>query len=249
MQKWCPEAFDATSALVFRDDGPSFEPIVPAGLPAAAVDAEVDRGFRSERGLGDPATIMNHLSPRERTMVCELVEQDVARVYAEREAALRTELEQAMQAELARVQQAQQAFAENWRQETDRRLQELAAASARLALQVAGKLVRRVVQDDREVLVRAIETVFYGAGTREPLTVTVHPDDAAWLESDPELTARLRIGSVVADRRVEQGGCLIAADGREWDATLGSQLESIGEVVEEWLATAGGPGAPKESDA
>ncbi|HPF70700.1 MAG TPA: FliH/SctL family protein, partial [Candidatus Krumholzibacteria bacterium] len=239
-QKWCPEAFDTSPVAVFRSDGPVFESDLQGLAPGMlSEETEWDRTFRAERGLGDPSNLMGHLSALERTTICELVEQDVSRAYAEREVLLRAELEAARDREVAELRAAQEAFAASWTEATDAHLQQIAGAAARLALQLAGKIVRRVAADDAGVLTRAVETVFYGAGTRDALAVTVHPDDAAWLEANPTVRERLRIGTVTPDRRVERGGCLLAADGREWDATLQSQLDTLGEVLEEWVTTLG----------
>lgn len=245
MQRWSPEAFDleATGAPVVRVDGNVFTPLAGAALvPAPGAG---DRQFRSETGFSDPRALMSHLAPHERALVCELVEQDLARSYAVREQALRDELEEGRRRDRQQQQAAQDAFAAAWQQQQDGRLREIAVAAARLAVQLAGKLVRRAAEGDPQTLARTLETVLYGAGARGPLTVSVHPDDAAWLEQRPELRERLRIGDLVHDRRIERGGCVVAADGHEWDATLAGQLEILGEVVEEWLTTdpsgGGGP--------
>ena len=249
MRNWSPEAFDlaAGGATVIRTGGEEFAP-----LAAPRLDGEPgagDRRFRREAGFADPSVIMASLSHQERALVCELVEQDVARAYAEREAALRAELAAAQQAELEALRAAQEAFAARWQQQDEQQRRELAAASARLAMQLAGKIVRGTAGRDPEVLARSLETVFYGAGARGALAVTVHPDDAAWLEDNPDLRRRLRIGDVVPDRRIAPGGCLVAADGREWDVTLQSQLDALSAVVEEWLTTAGrGSGAGEGHD-
>lgn len=246
MQRWSPEAFDpaATGTTVVRGDGAVFTPLAGAALAAGPVAG--DRRFRSESGFGDPRVLMAQLSAPERAVVCDLVEQDVSRRYAEQEAALRAELEEARRRDRQELQQAQDAFAAAWQEQHDARLREIAVAAARLAVQLAGKLVRRAAAADPETLARTLETVLYGAGARGPLTVTVHPDDAAWLDARPELRERLRIGDLVHDRRIDRGGCVVAADGREWDATLQGQLETLGEVVEEWLTVErpdGGGGA------
>ena len=186
---------------------------------------------------------MAGLNPQERAMVFELVEQDVAREYAARETALRQELEAARRAELDELRLVQDTFAAHWHEQQERSAQQIAVAAARLAVQVAGKLARIRAERDPEMLVRALETVFYAAAARGPLTVTVHPDEAAWLESRDDLRERLRIGTVVADRRIARGGCVVGADGREWDATLEGQLESLGEIVEDWLTSDNAPDA------
>lgn len=249
MRNWCPEDFDlaAGGATVIRADGGEFAAMAMPREGDEPGDGE--RTFRREAGFADPTAILASLSHQERSLVCELVEQDVARAYAEREAELRRDLEAAQRAGLDALRAAQDAFAAGWQEQAEQRHRDLAAASARLAVQLAGKIVRGTAERDPEVLARALETVFYGAGARGALTVTVHPEDAAWLEDNSALRARLRIGDVIPDRRIERGGCLVAADGREWDITLQSQLDAMAEVVEEWLTTeASGPGPGEGHD-
>ena len=63
----------------------------------------------------------------------------------------------------------------------------LARETTTAAIIMATKLVRREVAQEPEVLVRAIETVLYKAAAGCPLSVTVHPEDAAWLEAAPAI--------------------------------------------------------------
>ena len=161
MRNWSPEAFDLAAGgdTVIRTGGEEFAP-----LAAPRLDGEPgagDRRFRREAGFADPSVIMASLSHQERSLVCELVEQDVARAYAEREAALRAELAAAQQAELDGPARRAGELAERWQQQDEQQRRDLAAASARLAMQLAGKIVRGTAGRDPEVLARSLETVFY----------------------------------------------------------------------------------------
>ncbi len=86
-------------------------------------------------------------------------------------------------------------------------------------------------------MARVIETTLYKITEDAPLTVRTCPVDAAWLSGRSALLERLHIGQIVADRRIDQGGCVIQSDGREWDATLTRQLDTLSEIVAEMIAT------------
>ncbi len=108
---------------------------------------------------------------------------------------------------------------------------------ARDAVQMAEKIVRQSVAVAPEALARVVETTLFKIYADAPLTLRTNPLDAAWLSSQNELTERLHIGQIVADRRIDQGGCVIQCEGREWDATLARQLDTLGEIVAEMIAT------------
>ncbi|MFO7653902.1 MAG: FliH/SctL family protein [Candidatus Krumholzibacteriia bacterium] len=219
------------------DAGGTFVPLAPeagSGTPAR------DPRFRSESGFLDPRSVLDHLSTDEREGLRALVE---------------TELRQRYDVRLAEAQATERAAAEERVAEHERRCaawqHELAAAvdahrrelvnrlareSVDLALALAEKVIRSAVTADPDVLVRALETVLHKVEAGAALEIIASPQDARRLEADPELCERLRIGRVRADRRVAPGGCRVrGGDGAEWDATVDSQLQALGEVVHEWL--------------
>jgi len=248
MQRWCPEP------LVPEPQAGSFQPL------AAAVEAPAAAGFRPETGFADSRGLLTQLSRSERAEVVELLEQDLRREFEERAQAETAAREAAATA----AQAAEQAALARWREELADGLQQqardtfaaLARRTAEVALLMASKIVRREVAQDPQILVRTLETVLYKVDAGCELAVTVHPDDAAWLDAAPETCRRLRIGEVKSDRRLERGGCLVQAADAEWDATIDRQLAVLAEALEEVLATpapsepapATAPPAPREPD-
>ena len=115
----------------------------------------------------------------------------------------------------------------------------MSGACARLAVELAEKIVRSRVEGDPAIIARAVETALRCGDSGSQLTVTAAPEDAAWLEGEDELRERLGITRVVADRRISRGGCLVDDGQREWNATLEGQLETLAEVIDEWIVTAG----------
>ena len=238
MLKWSPEPFDLTtedgrSPLVSSDDFQS----TGVGVSPGA-DGNSAREFRREAGFTDTKALMNALTPDERSQVYELVEIDLAEEYRVREQELTADFE----TRVAAIKSENEKFMAGW---TERlagamavQLNEAASASARLAVQMAEKIVRQTVKVDPEVISRVVETTLFKISESSPLTLRTSPEDASWLAGQSALLARLHIGNVVADRRVDRGGCIVQSEGREWDATLDRQLETLAEIVSEMIGTA-----------
>lgn len=240
MQKWSPEPFAP-------EGSPGAGPVVAVFRTASDTGTStLDDGaaalqFRRETGYTDPRALLGTLTREERADLYELAEQDVAASYEQR-------LADQAAAHEASLAEAKREFAERfaaWTGELERAVREdLAAASAgaaRLALQVAGKIVRDTVAADHGALTRAIETVLFRQQQAAPLQVHVCPADAAWLAGQPELRARLNIEIVTPDRRLSEGDCRVRSGAREWDLTIDGQLAVLGEILEEVLTTNQGP--------
>lgn len=242
MQKWCPEPLAGASG-----SAAGFESTPLAAAPDAAGD---QHGFRPEQGFAAADGLLRSLSRDERAQVMALLEQDLRREYEQRHqestSALETAAHEAHRAATEALAQWQAGLATALRQEIDATLASWARRLGEIAVLMATRVVRREVQLDPQILVRAVETVLFKAEAGRPLTVTAHPDDAAWLEQSPELRDQLRISAIKTDRRVERGGCLVHSDQIEWDATVERQLAVLGEVVDEALAQTVASSSPEE---
>lgn len=230
MQKWSPELFEEPTPA-------STSAAVGADFETAAVASSQDKSFRREAGFADTKALMNSLTAKERSQVFELVELDLAKEFQAREEELTREHETSLAAARAETEQLVAIWSERLAAALASELQDAAAAAARLAVQLAQKIVRRTVSVDPTVLARVIETTLYKITTATPLVIHAHPNDAAWLQQQTDLLERLSIGQIVPDRRVDSGGCLIQNEGREWDATLTRQLDTLDEIVAEMIAT------------
>jgi len=233
MQKWCPEPFDLA------------EPTAPSvARPAAGFETDpTDVGsaqflFRSESGFVDQEALMGSLTRAERSQIFELVELEVADVYTARETVLKAEHQAILDQMRTEHETALAGLGTAVETTLGALRQDMAAASARLAVQLAEKIVRATVKIDAEVLVRNLETTLFKVHGSGPVSVDVNPTDAQWLAEHPEILEKLQIITVNRDRRIEAGGGLVRAGSHTWDATLGSQLETLSEVVEEMIATA-----------
>lgn len=246
MLKWSPEPFDtepvATASPIARAE--DFEATGTAVVETTGTVGDTlgdTQGFRREAGFTDTKSLMNSLTSEERSQVYELVELDLIEGYKIREQEMVDEYD----TRLAEMRSESERRMEMWSQKISdavaTEVKEAASASARLAVQMAEKIVRQTVVANPEILARAIETTLFKISENTPLTVRTHPDEAAWLDQHTALKDRLNIEVVVADRRVDQGGCVINCGGREWDATLPRQMGNLAEIVEEMIATAVNP--------
>lgn len=221
MQRWSPEEFAAAPS----PPGPGFAAGVPAGAAAAFAPAAGAVPFRAEFTELTAPALRGLLTAAER-------EQVEALARAEAEAAARER-----QAESERRRDAEnQAFCRELAARLEAEWRAAMAAVAKrgveLALAMAERILRREVARDPDVLARALEALLYRVPSGAQLAVTAHPEDAAWLQAQPELCARLRVVSVQADRRVARGGCQVACDRRQWDLTVPGQLEALAEAIE-----------------
>jgi flagellar biosynthesis/type III secretory pathway protein FliH len=247
MQKWLPDAFTPDAPVVASMVGKAtleFESGYSQNtnaLDAATDPSNGNRLFMSESGFSGPEAIMSHLTSDERAQVFELVEQDITRKFRKREEKLKEELVSDLDKARQDFQKTMDTWSENLENVLAAHLKKTADMSVRLAFHLAEKNVRTRVQCDQEILVRALETTLFKVDGDKKVIVNVNPDQVELLESQDKLKERLGIHQVVADRRVDAGGCLVRTEKMEWDATIKSQLEYLGELVEEMIATGDQP--------
>jgi hypothetical protein len=238
MQKWCPEPFAVPGATDELPAATVFRGLAGPEATAAAGGADEDRPqFRRESGFGDARSLLATLTRAERSDLYELAELDVAGTYdvraAEQAAEFASRLEEAKR-ETAGILAEWTAGLEAVMRED---LSQAAAGAARLAIRIAEKIVRETVKVDHGTLTRALETILFKQQAAAPLQVFVSPVDALWLSGQADLRARLNIEVVGEDRRLADGDCRVRSGGREWDLTIASQLEALGEIVAEVIAT------------
>ena len=208
MQKWCPEPLVVSTPAVG-----AFEPWRrPPGRPSTRTPPV--SGPRP--ASADPHSLLRQLSRDERAQIVELLEQDLRREYEERcarEAAAQQQAEaERVQADIERHERWQRELAEGLRREVRDALLHARAPDRghgrAHGRQAGASRGGRTIPRSSPVPSRPCSTA--------PVprrSVTVHPDDAAWLEArGPARAPAHRRRS--RDRRIERGGCLVAADGR-----------------------------------
>ena len=140
----------------------------------------------------------------------------------------------------ALVAPALEAVAEAERQIRAREEDFLRAAersAVELALASAEKIVGAAVSARAETVLDVVGGALLRTTARHRLVIEVNPEDLELVSESAEgLAARLggvqRL-DVVAERRVERGGCIVRTEEGEIDARIGSQLERLGELMTE----------------
>lgn len=140
----------------------------------------------------------------------------------------------------ARVEPALEAVAEAERQIRAREGDFLRAAersAVELALAIAEKIVGGTVSARPETVLDVVGGALLRTESRHRLVIEVNPEDLELVSESAEgLTARLggvqRL-DVIAERRVERGGCIVRTEEGEIDARIGSQLERLAELMTE----------------
>ena len=140
----------------------------------------------------------------------------------------------------ALVAPALEAVAEAERQIRAREEDFLRAAersAVELGLAIAEKIVGAAVSARPETVLDVVGGALLRTATRHRLVIEVNPEDLELVSESAEgLAARLggvqRL-DVVAERRIERGGCIVRTEEGEIDARIGSQLERLGELMTE----------------
>jgi flagellar biosynthesis/type III secretory pathway protein FliH len=119
-------------------------------------------------------------------------------------------------------------------------------AAVDLALQLARKILAATIEVDRETVLKVVNGALRRTTAREQLVIEVHPDDFE-LVRDAADDLATRVGGihrldVIAERRVDRGGCVVRTTEGEIDAGIGEQLERAAEVFQKTLQVVPGNG-------
>ena len=102
---------------------------------------------------------------------------------------------------------------------------------------VAGKVVRETIKVDNQVVREIILDAFKLAADRSEVTVRVNPEDVEYLkEIRPEFFDRikeLKSITIESDPSITRGGCFMETAFGKVDARIETQLEKIGNAVEQ----------------
>lgn len=155
------------------------------------------------------------------------IEQGRAKGHAEALAATSEQLKQ--------LQQAWLAAAAAWsaqREEMDRQARE---AVLDLSLAMAQKLVHRIVEIDRSVVIEQVAAALACVLRPMDVSIRIHPDDRdAIQEAMPQLMAefpQLKRVHLVEDANVGRGGCVMQYGQGRVDATVQTQLRRVVELM------------------
>ena len=138
----------------------------------------------------------------------------------------------------ARAQSAIEALAaaeEAVRSREEEFLRAAERSAVELAIAIAEKIVAGTVEARPETVLDVVGGALLRTASRHRLAIEVNPDDLELVaESAEGLAAKLggvqRL-DVVAERRIERGGCIVRTEEGEIDARIGSQLERVAELL------------------
>lgn len=195
--------------------------------------------WRAAAVAGDHHVAAEGDSPREveaRARLDALLERTRETAYAEGYAAGRrvgmAEATQALQAPLALLANAAEAV-------VAARTAALAAAEAdavALAVEVAGRIVHKNVEADRQLALGTVREALRRVADRTRLTIRVNPEDLALVAEHRaewvEMIGASGVVDVVADRRVPRGGTEVISPSGIVDARLGSMLDEARRLAE-----------------
>jgi flagellar assembly protein FliH len=117
----------------------------------------------------------------------------------------------------------------------ERMLREVEADVVRLALEVAGRVVGRVAEQDRSLVERLVTEALKRVTARDRVTLRVNPEDLEAVRGQREKWLRLVEGvehfEVIEDRRVPRGGALVTTLDGAVDARWTTQLVEIERML------------------
>ncbi len=120
-----------------------------------------------------------------------------------------------------------------------RLLDELLPHVVRLAITIARRIVAAEIRQDSRVVERTVKAALDELACEGELQVHVHPDERTIvtraLEADGTLPGRLTDLRVIADRSIEQGGCVVHSDHGIIDANISTQFAQIQETLLAYL--------------
>jgi len=113
---------------------------------------------------------------------------------------------------------------------------ELAHEVVQLGLAVARKLVGAALEARPEIVQECVEEALrHVVQTPGPVHVIVHPEDAALVRSQLEVSPRAGAWALKEDSTIARGGCRVITAAGEVDATLNSRWERITTALGEPL--------------
>lgn len=132
---------------------------------------------------------------------------------------------------LATALPALQSVGESLARERERWLSEWEASVNRIAVAIAGKIVRREIALHPDVSIDLIREALRLISSNAQLRVRLNPDDVERIGDFQERFAAVLVGvaemSIVPDAAISPGGCLLESEHGLIDARLETQLERI----------------------
>jgi flagellar biosynthesis/type III secretory pathway protein FliH len=187
------------------------------------------QGAEKERQTArtDAARIMREASDQRDALIRETLEQTGKRVREEVLQEFRPRIEKATAAFEEVVRSAEEnltSFLEIHKEEV-----------VQLSLAIAERIVQKISNEDRVLVLRTVVNALQKAADREKVTIRIHPEDVGMLsEFKLDLMSRfedLKVIGIEADPRVDRGGALVESPSGLVDARIRTQLEEMMRAV------------------
>jgi len=149
----------------------------------------------------------------------------------------REEIEAAMRAQAESFERSALTLLESLQREKERLLRKTEPELIELACSIAGRIVRREVEQDDEAVLRIVQKAIDLATEKTQLLIRLHPTDIEWVRQHCEqLRAthdHLEQILFEPDTRIERGGCIIETKAGNVDARLERQLGELRRNLQE----------------
>lgn len=149
----------------------------------------------------------------------------------------RQEIEAALQQKVESFCETIQTLLQSIHQEKDRLIRRSESQLIDLACVIAGRIVRKEIEQDDLAVVRIVQQAIDLATEKEKLTVRLNPADLEWVRQHTDQILESHDGlkeiHFEDDPRIERGGCMIETIAGNVDARLERQMEEIQRGLEE----------------
>lgn len=101
-----------------------------------------------------------------------------------------------------------------------------------LAFLIAGKVIHREVNTDRDVILSVLRDVMRTMRGKEDVKVRMHPDDYRYItETNPDFLGSYGDIMIERDETISRGGAVIETDSGAVDARLDRQLDKVRDAL------------------
>ncbi len=147
------------------------------------------------------------------------------------------EIELAMKAQAEAFEQSVFALQESLQRDKERLVRKAEPQLIELACTIAGRVVRKEIEQDNEAVMRIVQKAIALATEKEKLRIRLNPADVEWVRQHCQqlMASHDDLGEMhfEEDPRIERGGCIVETVAGNVDARLERQLEELRRSLQE----------------
>jgi len=122
-------------------------------------------------------------------------------------------------------------------------LEQVQSQAVALSFAIAHKIVDAKLREDRTLVISTVRKALQRVAERDRISIRVNPADLETIRKMRDGWADVVEGvgklEVIADRRVDPGGCVVATDSGTVDARISSQMKELENIVANVMAEDG----------